>query len=242
MTGNITPPLQSLLYSSQAWRSCCSYSAHWSIQGYPNSTWHNSTQGRTEWSQGEALSSAGGLKARLGTTVGAKSPLWIQVNCTHLQAHSYFQFPFFFQNFVRERASTEIWNASQIRVSSSRRGHGRLLCIIPILVYVRPKWELTSRCPSWEQNKARMEQPLWFNGLVWTGQGCADHQPRVLLFSPSSSLSGRAWICKKRTAGQKQQLPGWHPTPKWQVCKDKNKWSQRKHTLTPYFLLLKNYN
>ena len=35
--------------------------------------------------------------------------------------------------------NSKIWNASQICVSSLRRGHPNL-CIIPILVYVLPKW------------------------------------------------------------------------------------------------------
>ena len=34
---------------------------------------------------------------------------------------------------------TKIWNASRICVSSLRRGHANLLCIVPILVYVPPK-------------------------------------------------------------------------------------------------------
>ena len=34
----------------------------------------------------------------------------------------------------------DIWNASQICVSSLCRGHANLLCIVPILVYVLPKW------------------------------------------------------------------------------------------------------
>ena len=33
----------------------------------------------------------------------------------------------------------QIWNASRIYVSSLRRGHANLLCIVPILVYVLPK-------------------------------------------------------------------------------------------------------
>ena len=34
---------------------------------------------------------------------------------------------------------SKIWNASRICVSSLRRGHANLLCIVPILVYVPPK-------------------------------------------------------------------------------------------------------
>ena len=33
----------------------------------------------------------------------------------------------------------KIWNASRICVSSLRRGHANLLCIVPILAYVLPK-------------------------------------------------------------------------------------------------------
>ena len=33
----------------------------------------------------------------------------------------------------------KIWNASRICVSSLRRGHANLLCIVPILIYVQPK-------------------------------------------------------------------------------------------------------
>ena len=33
----------------------------------------------------------------------------------------------------------KIWNASRIRVSSLRRGHANLLCIVPILLYVRKR-------------------------------------------------------------------------------------------------------
>ena len=54
--------------------------------------------------------------------------------------------PKLFQDF-RRRAQTrpgfwknedekKIWNASRICVSSLRRGHANLLCIVPILVYV----------------------------------------------------------------------------------------------------------
>ena len=32
-----------------------------------------------------------------------------------------------------------MWNASRFCVSSLRRGHANLLCIVPILVYVAPK-------------------------------------------------------------------------------------------------------
>ena len=43
----------------------------------------------------------------------------------------------------------KIWNASRICVSSLRRGHANLLCIVSILVYVLPKWALSRQ--SWFQ-------------------------------------------------------------------------------------------
>ena len=36
-------------------------------------------------------------------------------------------------------ADAKMWNASRFCVSSLRRGHANLLCIVPILVYVLPK-------------------------------------------------------------------------------------------------------
>ena len=36
-------------------------------------------------------------------------------------------------------AEQKMWNASRFCVSSLRRGHANLLCIVPILVYVLPK-------------------------------------------------------------------------------------------------------
>lgn len=36
-------------------------------------------------------------------------------------------------------AEPKMWNASRFCVSSLRRGHANLLCIVPILVYVLPK-------------------------------------------------------------------------------------------------------
>ena len=35
-------------------------------------------------------------------------------------------------------AEVKMWNASRFCVSSLRRGHANLLCIVPILVYVLP--------------------------------------------------------------------------------------------------------
>ena len=39
----------------------------------------------------------------------------------------------------KENKYQKMWNASRICVSSLRRGHANLLCIVPILVYVVPK-------------------------------------------------------------------------------------------------------
>ena len=37
------------------------------------------------------------------------------------------------------RRTQKMWNASRFCVSSLRRGHANLLCIVPILVYAHPK-------------------------------------------------------------------------------------------------------
>ena len=50
---------------------------------------------------------------------------------------------FFFPGVLNQEA--KIWNTSRICVSSLRRGHANLLCIVPILVYVLLKRALISR-------------------------------------------------------------------------------------------------
>ena len=45
-----------------------------------------------------------------------------------------------------DNAFLKIWNASRICVSSLRRGHANLLCIVPILVYVLPKQAHIKHC------------------------------------------------------------------------------------------------
>ena len=44
-----------------------------------------------------------------------------------------------FLTFSRIMRTQKMWNASRFCVSSLRRGHANLLCIVPILVYARPK-------------------------------------------------------------------------------------------------------
>ncbi len=45
----------------------------------------------------------------------------------------------FFFRVLRVKSIKKIWNASRFCVSSLRRGHANLLCIVPILVNVPPK-------------------------------------------------------------------------------------------------------
>ena len=54
----------------------------------------------------------------------------------------------------------KIWNASRMCVSSLRRGHANLLCIIPILVYVLPKQALF-----YVNKKLLREECLWTDGV-----------------------------------------------------------------------------
>ena len=42
---------------------------------------------------------------------------------------------------IPAKTKAKSWNASRICVSSLRRGHANLLCIVPILVYAPPKWD-----------------------------------------------------------------------------------------------------
>ena len=44
-----------------------------------------------------------------------------------------------YKNVSTIRPGQKMWNASRFCVSSLRRGHANLLCIVPILVYVQPK-------------------------------------------------------------------------------------------------------
>ena len=48
-------------------------------------------------------------------------------------------FPLGLRQFLDHGKKSKIWNASQICMSSLRRGYANFLCIVPILVYVLPK-------------------------------------------------------------------------------------------------------
>ena len=54
----------------------------------------------------------------------------------------------------------KIWNASRICVSSLRRGHANLLCIVPILVYVMPKQTQFARVDSQLQHPFILSSPI----------------------------------------------------------------------------------
>ena len=99
---------------------------------------------------------------------------------------------------VTQRGSKKIWNASRICVSSLRRGHANLLCIVPIFVYVLPKRAL----------------PL----LVCTS-------PREML-NLSQSLFDCLWltlpVCFSSRRGNEKQWGGvastcWKPMQGWEV-------------------------
>ena len=80
----------------------------------------------------------------------------------------------------------KMWNASRFCVSSLRRGHANLLCIVPILVYVLPKqytwWSQNLQCRSSPLNlnsepKSWRLVPLWLHldqekmfdpDVIWT--------------------------------------------------------------------------
>ena len=56
---------------------------------------------------------------------------------------------FLYEEMNKPFVKKKIWNASRICVSSLRRGHANLLCIIPILVYVQPKLTQERPCLTW---------------------------------------------------------------------------------------------
>ena len=75
-----------------------------------------------------------------------------------------------------------MWNASRFCVSSLRRGHANLLCIVPILVYVLPKQvhivgEILMYLSSWILPKRKYEQKghglTLLEGLVTTDHSLA---------------------------------------------------------------------
>ena len=65
--------------------------------------------------------------------------------------------------------NSKIWNASRICVSSLRRGHANLLCIVPILVYVLPKRALCYiffKCFPWP-TKLLSQYTHWSGCIIW---------------------------------------------------------------------------
>ena len=81
-----------------------------------------------------------------------------------LPLHFIFFFPFIFISwrlitlqYCSGFCHTKIWNASRIFMSSLRRGHANLLCMVPILVYVLPKrarhCTLNVQVSYWPQSK-----------------------------------------------------------------------------------------
>ena len=85
----------------------------------------------------------------------------------------------------------KIWNASRICVSSLRRGHANLLCIVPILVYVLPKRALyiyffLKKILGWLKKKSSLTNVTYYLSLVIT------HKESILsndLFSSFFSFS-----------------------------------------------------
>ena len=61
-----------------------------------------------------------------------------------IKKFAYFLRSYVFKNCQRTQ---KMWNASRFCVSSLRRGHANLLCIVPILVYVLPK-----QVQEWKEN------------------------------------------------------------------------------------------
>ena len=86
-----------------------------------------------------------------------------------------------------------MWNASRFCVSSLRRGHANLLCIVPILVYVHLEW---TREEHWAS-------------LIWAGVSLRHTTTRFLSRPfPTSRCCGEGRGGEAAT-GPLINLPGW---------------------------------
>ena len=87
----------------------------------------------------------------------------------------------------------KIWNASRICVSSLRRGHANLLCIVPILVYVHLEW---TREEHWAS-------------LIWAGVSLRHTTTRFLSRPFPTSCCCDEGRGGEAATGPLINLPGW---------------------------------
>ena len=84
----------------------------------------------------------------------------------------------------------KIWNASRICVSSLRRGHANLLCIVPILVYVMPK-----------QTRLLIATTIGYRtGLLTLGLACGETHCRLIVIKNMNSEAYCKYFCTDRKA------------------------------------------
>ena len=79
----------------------------------------------------------------------------------------------------------KMWNASRFCVSSLRRGHANLLCIVPILVYVLPKQV--------HQGEQKILSTKDFQSISW----CWDGVERIFC----ANLCAKSHICRPVVPG-----------------------------------------
>ena len=107
---------------------------------------------------------------------------------------------------------TKIWNASRICVSSLRRGHANLLCIVPILVYVLPKRALFSHlltcvCAQLCSPPSMGSSPEGHGAHPWPAQD--------LLSRPQRSTVGVGGMCGEECEPKKHgQIWAWLGGPR----------------------------
>jgi hypothetical protein len=85
-----------------------------------------------------------------------------------------------------------MWNASRFCVSSLRRGHANLLCIVPILVYVLPKQV--------HQGEQKIVNSKDFQSISWCWDGVYQRYPRDILRVVKPAFKEQIWLLRLENA------------------------------------------
>ncbi len=92
-----------------------------------------------------------------------------------------------------------MWNASRFCVSSLRRGHANLLCIVPILVYVLPKQAHVVKifhciCSYKSLNKEPVRVLMYHLGTIVI-QSLVEYTEPIVLHKEHGHLVSHVWYC-----------------------------------------------
>ena len=106
--------------------------------------------------------------------------------CQKVHFSWFFEFRVVIMAWMRDSVMTwqcKIWNASRICVSSLRRGHANLLCIVPILIYVLPEQARQYGRMALIYNRFTLDANKTCGRYVWPGHPPHTWQPSPLLLS-----------------------------------------------------------